>query len=180
MAGECKPYYQPGTTITGRLDTLAALGKTFAMVDAAGSPVFAPDALSTTTEGGNVPVKQCTAAAKAFGVFQRDKANGQLVGIFRSGVVPVLSGAAVTAGAEVEVDAASKCIDLAAGIPVGRSLNARPAAADTGLPPKVLNSPVVFRKESRISRRVTTTPSGCPLPAGFPIVTTSGTKPCCS
>ena len=57
------------------------------------------------------------------------------------------------------------------------SSTARPAAHETGLPPKVLNSSVCSMKSSRISRVVTTTPSGCPLPTGFPMVTMSGTKP---
>ena len=130
MAGECKPYYQPGTTITGRLDTTLAAGMTFMELDAAGDPAFAPEGLSATTEGGNVPVQTCQAALRAFGVAQKDVAIGGLVGIFRGGVVPMLAGAAITAGAEVESNADGKAITLAAGISNGQALNAAAAEDD--------------------------------------------------
>ncbi len=124
MAGEAVPYYFPGQTRTGRLDSGPASGRTFAKVDPAGSPAYTPEGLSATTEGGNIPVATCGAGEKAMGVFQRDKAVNELVGVFCEGVVPVLSGAAITAGAEVESDANGKAVPLSAGVAIGQALNA--------------------------------------------------------
>ena len=53
-----------------------------------------------------------------------------------------------------------------------------PTAADTGLPPKVLKYSIPLANAAAISGVVTTAASGCPSPAGLPIVTTSGTSPC--
>ncbi len=65
--------------------------------------------------------------------------------------------------------------------PAGARPRSRPAprcptAADTGLPPKVLKYSIPLANAAAISGVVTTAASGCPLPAGLPIVTMSGTS----
>jgi len=60
------------------------------------------------------------------------------------------------------------------------SSTARPAAHETGFPPKVLKNSMPLSKAAAISRVVTTAPSGKPLPIGFPSTTMSGTTPCAS
>ena len=53
----------------------------------------------------------------------------------------------------------------------------QPAAQDTLLPPKVEKKAAPRTKASMIAGVVMTTPSGCPLPAGLPMVTMSGVTP---
>mmetsp|Transcript_46214 Transcript_46214/g.148920 ORF Transcript_46214/g.148920 Transcript_46214/m.148920 type:complete len:206 (-) Transcript_46214:799-1416(-) len=60
------------------------------------------------------------------------------------------------------------------------SRTASPAAAQTGLPPNVLKYSGPAAKASDTRRVATTAASGIPFPIGLPIVTMSGTTPCCS
>ena len=55
------------------------------------------------------------------------------------------------------------------------SSTARPIAQLTGFPPNVEKYSMPLAKDSAIAGVVTTTPSGCPFPAGLPITTMSGT-----
>lgn len=78
-----------------------------------------------------------TAATAPFGVAEQDSApttfpahaTERMVNVCRRGAVAmVTAGAAIAAGAQVEVGTAGKAITLAAGVPAGRALTA--AAGD--------------------------------------------------
>ena len=60
------------------------------------------------------------------------------------------------------------------------SSTAKPAAQQTGLPPKVLKYSKPLWKASDTSFVVTTAARGMPFPKGLPMVTMSGTTPCSS
>ena len=125
MANECIPLYRPGSDITAVAGG-AITGKTFVKVSAGlnpGNPV-------TGTSSTLVTVVTNTAAGKAFGVATYDAASGARLPIIcgPGHVVPVTSGAAVTAGAEVESDASGRAITLADGKPLGMALSASTGA----------------------------------------------------
>lgn len=65
-----------------------------------------------------------TAAAYALGVADMDGDSGNTIPVIVSGTAKVLSAAAIAKGAAVEVGAAGKAATLAAGIKVGRALEA--------------------------------------------------------
>lgn len=76
------------------------------------------------TAGGAV----ATAAGNAVGVADTDNAIGDLAPVTAIGTAIVTAGAAIAKGAAVEVGATGKAVTKAAGITVGRALQA--AAAD--------------------------------------------------
>lgn len=120
MANEASPLFRPGRDITG-LTTGAVTGKTFVAVSA--------DVDATT---GMIKVNTASAGAKALGVASRDAASGTTLAIQRGGVLQVTAGAAITAGAQVEVGASGRAITLASGIPVGYAVkSASGAGVDT-------------------------------------------------
>jgi hypothetical protein len=87
--------------------------------------------LGLSTDTANIyGVAHAGAGAKAVGVAKYDIASGDEGGIHgRPGkIVPVTSGAAVTAGQEVQSDANGKAITLAAGRPNGLALTTVGAA----------------------------------------------------
>lgn len=118
---ECQPFYTSGR-ITYRA-TAAVTGKRFLKIS--GSRESGPG-LSTTAEGGNYRMQQAVAGEAAVGVADKDVPNaGRGVCLGSPGwVVPVTSGAAIAAGAEVQSDAAGKAITLAAGKSLGRCMTA--------------------------------------------------------
>ena len=69
-------------------------------------------------------------AGKVLGVAAFDAAVGAQVSVIGEGVVPVTAGAAITAGAEVEVGTGGKAITLASGKAVGRALTTAANNAD--------------------------------------------------
>lgn len=120
MANECIPLYRPGADITC-LAGGAITGKTFVKVSAAlvaGNP-------SQNVDSTLLTVVTCTAGAKAFGVASYDVASGSRVPVIAGPgqVVPVTSGAAVTAGTEVEVNASGQAITLSTGKAAGIALS---------------------------------------------------------
>ena len=125
MANECIPLYRPGADITAVAGG-AITGKTFVKVSAGLNPGNAVTGTSATL----VTVVTNTAAGKAFGVATYDAASGARLPIIcgPGRVVPVTSGAAVAAGAEVESDASGRAITLAAGKPLGMALSASTGA----------------------------------------------------
>lgn len=125
MANECIPLYRPGSDITAVAGG-AITGKTFVKVSAGLNPGNAVTGTSSTL----VTVVTNTAAGKAFGVATYDAASGARLPIIcgPGHVVPVTSGAAVAAGAEVESDASGRAITLAAGKPLGMALSASTGA----------------------------------------------------
>ncbi|MBB4853755.1 hypothetical protein HNP40_001135 [Mycobacteroides chelonae] len=100
--------YAPGADITAQA-TAAVTARRFVAISGDRVP------------GGNIAVAPAPAGARSFGVAAHDGATGQLVTVVRgaSRVVKVAAGAAITAGAEVEVGAAGKAIAKASGIAVG-------------------------------------------------------------
>lgn len=68
------------------------------------------------------------AAAKVLGVLQNAPDTGQAASVQVHGQTKAITGAAVTLGAQVEVDANAKFIDLSAGEPVGIALEASAGA----------------------------------------------------
>jgi hypothetical protein len=119
------PLFEPGTRVSAAV-TAAVVSGTFVKVSASlqGGPLLS---LSAPLTGGNlIQVAPCTAAAKAFGVALWDAASaGDVVATIRHGsIVPMLVGAGtVTAGQEVECDAAGKPITLASGRPCGYAVS---------------------------------------------------------
>jgi hypothetical protein len=90
--------------------------------------------ISATVEAtdGNPVVAHAGAGEKVFGVAMHDAAIGAFVTVARPGdVMPVTSGAAVAAGAEVQSDANGKAITLAAGKSAGIAINTVGAADAT-------------------------------------------------
>ena len=86
--------------------------------------------LNTSLAGGAINAAHAGAGTRATGVAESDVANGA-DGIMFCGagmIVPVTAGAAIVAGAEVEVGTAGKAITLNTGRPCGQAINA--AAAD--------------------------------------------------
>lgn len=128
MANDCIPYYKPGADIPAACSA-AVTGKRFLKVT--GNRQSGPG-LSSTAEGSNYQVAQCVAGDKSIGVSMYDAPINGKVGIVREGIVPVTSGAAVTAGTEVQSDANGKAITLAAGKPLGYAMSGV-GAADTDL-----------------------------------------------
>lgn len=132
-ANVCIPYYEKADKVSA-IATASVTGKRFVAISATrssgpGIPATAQIGASDPTEGGNYKVAHASAGAKAFGVAEYDAANGDHLGVIRSGIVPVTSGAAIAAGAEVEVGANGKVITLASGKAVGMNL-ATVSAAD--------------------------------------------------
>lgn len=128
MANEVIPYYEPGAHITGYA-TEAITGMRFVAIDGTVDPGWQPEGLKATAIPNVVPIAH-TAAVKQFGVAQRDAASGALVTVMRSPgmVVPVVAGAAVVPGVEVEAAADGRAITLAAGVPAGTALSRATAA----------------------------------------------------
>lgn len=133
-ANECIPYYQPGAGITGKASA-AITGKRFVKISGArtGGPALSADLANVHT------VAQAGAGERAIGVAAHDIASGSLGPLHTQPgiVVPVTSGAAITAGAEVQADASGKAIPLAAGKSLGVNL-ATVAGADVDAEIKLL------------------------------------------
>jgi len=70
------------------------------------------------------------AGVKIAGVLQNDPAAGEAAEVMVDGVTKGVSGAAISAGDEVEVDAAAKFITLSSGISVGFAIEAAAGADD--------------------------------------------------
>lgn len=77
--------------------------------------------------GGNLPqVQQCVAGERCCGVAGWDAPNaGDVLPVIAGSkfVVPMVAGASITAGDEVQSDAAGKPITVASGRPNGNALN---------------------------------------------------------
>jgi hypothetical protein len=120
MSNEVIPLYRPGNDITCKA-TEAVAGGTFV-------------ALSGALDGALPQVKPAAAGSRAFGVAARDSVSSDAnrVPVIRGSkiVIPVIAGAAVAFGDEVEVGANGRAIKKASGVAVGRAL----AAGNTGAP----------------------------------------------
>jgi hypothetical protein len=117
----CIPLYYDSPPVTGAA-TAAIVGGRFVVVGGAfqSSPLF--NASSPATDGGNIQITQAGAAAKVFGVAAYDAAAAlDKIPVWHGDttVVPMVAGGTVTAGQEVESDAAGKPITLASGKAAG-------------------------------------------------------------
>lgn len=121
---ECIPFFEPASRPTGRASATVR-GKRF--VVASGSPVGG----MAGTE--NVPVAEAgTAGVQALAVSCYDAASGEAVPLIRNGaIVPMTSGAAVTANDPIKTDAQGRAISQGGtGIILGIALETV-GAADT-------------------------------------------------
>lgn len=73
---------------------------------------------------------QAVLNAEAYGVARHDVADTEPVAIDVIGVVPVEAGGVIALGAEVQADASGKAIALAAGVSLGRAVEASTADGD--------------------------------------------------
>jgi len=138
MNNECIPLKSAAYTRVITVHCTAGVtGKKFVGVitgrQSGGLAGLAPDPLATNDGSDYVVAGPPAAGAAVEGVAMWDQvANGKVPVISGQGtIVPVTSGAAVGAGAEVQVDATGAVIPFAAGVKVGR--NVGPAVAGTGL-----------------------------------------------
>jgi hypothetical protein len=107
MANDCIPLFRPGEDLTAEC-TAGVTGKRIVKISAA--PASGPG-LANTADGSNIKVAHCAGATDVpIGVSKYDAASGGKVGVIREGVVPITSGAAVTAGALIMADANGKAI----------------------------------------------------------------------
>lgn len=109
--------YAPGGDITAEA-TAAVTGRRFVGIS------------GTRAAGGNISVAHAAAGTRAFGVAKHDAATGELVGIARDGVVKVTAGAAIAAGADVEVGTAGRAITATTGKVVGYTVTSATNGAD--------------------------------------------------
>jgi hypothetical protein len=119
LVNDCIPYKRPGEDISAKA-TAAVAGKRFVKVS--GARTSGPG-LAATAEGSVYQAAQCVAGDRAIGVSAWDAALNEIFTIIIGGIVPVTSGAAITAGAEVQADANGKAITLAAGKSLGVCMN---------------------------------------------------------
>ncbi|NKY17528.1 capsid cement protein [Tsukamurella spumae] len=98
--------YAPGADVTAQA-TAAITARRLVFISA------------NRASGGNLSVAHAPAGGRVFGVAVDDATVGDLVGVARDGVLRVTAGAAITAGAEVEVGAAGKAITKNTGTAIG-------------------------------------------------------------
>ena len=126
MANDCIPFKRPGDDVTGKAKA-AVTGCRCVQIagDMTSNPVLG---LPATADGGLYTVGHPNAAGAAgagkmiFGVAKYDAIINARVGVVRGGIVPIEAGAAINAGAEVEVNAAGQVITLASGVSIGTCL----------------------------------------------------------
>jgi hypothetical protein len=119
------PFKKPGEDFSGHA-TAAVTGARFLAIS--GDRTSGPG-LSSTAEGANYRVAHCGAGLRAIGVSMYDAPINGKVGILAGGIVPVLAGAAITAGQEVQSDATGQAIPLAAGKSLGVAMAGAAGAA---------------------------------------------------
>lgn len=114
MANECIPLYDAGDEVTVTASANVT-GKTFVSLTGA----------VNASNGTLATAGPCPAAAKAFGVANKDAASGtRLVALRGPRVVPVACAGTFAAGDEVEVGANGQAVKLASGKPVGYAMSA--------------------------------------------------------
>lgn len=125
-ANECIPFYEgPYTQVLTFHTAVAITGKRFVgpTTTYQSGPGLAADPLAAN-DGGNLIIPAAPAAGgEVAGVAAWDvPANGKVPVIRGAGThVPVSSGAAVSAGAELQVDTAGRVVPFATGRKVGKA-----------------------------------------------------------
>jgi hypothetical protein len=127
--GEICGYFLTAATTAGDIVQLMLLkGVNDSTVEFVDAPVGGATAGLACATDGTV----AGAAEAILGVFTKTRAAGLKVPVKMVGKVEsATSGAAVTAGAQVETDAAGKFVDLAAGIAVGVALTGTAGADES-------------------------------------------------
>jgi hypothetical protein len=121
--GLATPYYEDADELTC-FCTANVVSKTFVAISAARQHGNPREGVTDAIVGGNVSVATAGAGAKVFGVAAYDALQGNLVQVWRvNHIVPVIAGAALTAGTEVQSDAAGNAIPLAAGKAAGLAID---------------------------------------------------------
>lgn len=110
---ESIPYFDPMEPVTGHC-TAAVRGKRFVAIS--GSPVGG----MIGTE--NPRIAEAGAGVKAFGVSAYDGAINEEIPTLSGVITPVVAGAALVAGQEVQSDGQGRAIPLAAGRPSGQAV----------------------------------------------------------
>lgn len=135
MANQCIPYMEPGNRVTCHA-AAAITGKCFVEITADAQAGYGLKGLAGDPLAAGVAslpvVGAAVAAARNFGVAERDAPSGGEVEVFRKMIVPVTaSNAAITAGQEVEVaDTAGHVKTLSAGVAVGKAMSSCAANGD--------------------------------------------------
>jgi hypothetical protein len=121
VANDCIPFKQPGENVTAKAEG-AVTGKRCVQIS---GPRTSGPGLAATAEGSvyvcGIPSTTGALGAdkKVFGVAAWDAADTTLFTVIRGGIVPITASAAITAGAEVEVDADGRVSPLTTGIAIG-------------------------------------------------------------
>lgn len=126
---EAIQFYKPGMDITGHT-TAAVIGKRFVAISGDRQSGPGLSAMANVDDGSNYRVAHAAAAGRIFGVAAHDAAINKKVNVIRGGVVPVTTGAAIAAFAEVEVGANGTAVPKATGIAVGYALTAATSGGD--------------------------------------------------
>lgn len=111
------PFFKAGKDVTGEVASAPVTGMRFVAVVPGGRP-------------GAPKIDPAAAAARPFGVAGHDMAVGGHVHVLREGIVPVIAGADLTAGTEVEVGENATAVPHTTGTSVGQCT----ANAATGEP----------------------------------------------
>ena len=101
------PFFKPGQDITGYL-TVDLPGKTLVAAVA-----------GVGVRGGQPHIGLPAAGAPVMGVLGRDGVTGEYIHVNVGGVVPILAGADVVEGTQVETNAAGRVIPRATGVAIG-------------------------------------------------------------
>jgi hypothetical protein len=138
---ECVAFYDAGEDVTCHVEA-AVTGKKLVKIS---DPIQAGSAgLSSTTTGGNPVVSPCGAGEQPFGVAAYDAAIGAKVPVIRGKkVLPLVSGAAITAGARVMSDSTGRVVTYVGTVDVAASGNAETLTVGAAAVPVgvILNSP---------------------------------------
>lgn len=132
-ANEAIPFYDDGDEITAEA-AVGLTGKRFAVITGRASGKAAGTGidrgLDTNAGGGNYIANIPGAGVKAVGVISYDVAAGEKVTLLKRKILPVVAGATVTVGSEVEVDTQGRVINLASGKAVGLALTGNTVGND--------------------------------------------------
>lgn len=134
MANDLIPWVEDADRIPCQA-TAAVGGKRFVKPSAARQsgpmiPATAQVGNSDPTDGGRIQAAQCVAGDHALGVSSWDAAIGEGFTCVTEGIVPVVAGAAITAGQAVQSDANGAAIPLAAGVKLGLAVDSTANGAD--------------------------------------------------
>jgi hypothetical protein len=146
-ANECIPLKVPGEAITVQA-TGTTGGKRFCKISAprvgggltggtsrvvSSGPGYGANTLSTDTKDVSQVIQCSVSGEAALGVTGWDLATGDIGKAYTRGhgnVLPIIAGASITAGQEVQTDANGAAIPLASGKALGYALDSAANAAD--------------------------------------------------